>query len=469
MQVSELARVFAGQVHDGEELPIAGFTCAIPYFFVWVSACCVERRDLGLVREFLLRAVQAGFCDENQLIGFLGMQVDEVRPEIAGLKDEVFLATNEQGRLVLTEKAVRAISEQRLTRTTVREIPCIVNGITRGVEVISRDLVPRKRLTSGVLVLPAVPARPPQSQDLNTDAVKRAAALSRTPLPRVLEIARLGNVLRSRTLFEQAHLLLWAGEHSVPLLSVNGVPANDMARLIGGHPALQLAKSVIGRHIRDVKRAVGIRNAALRTASACDAQVVRKSLVAFVAAEDADAASRQARVQQFVSTIGPLLVRSHWVDLITAQLLFAYAVAAAHSRLVLVAPSTSQAVFGRPALDALADCSKRGVQVTLHVPAGASTVFTSSGSVMAAFANIRVVRLAADGAWCGFAWDHSCAVVGMCRSTAVSMGSCDLFYGVLSLGRDSEVLLDAAAIQGGPPVVVKRRARAAALNPTARR
>jgi hypothetical protein len=238
MLVNELVRVVAENMADGDQHPLAVFPAALPYFSVRLSAICVERRELDVFQEFTLRAIQLGFYSASDIGSFLGADVEEVESELRILQEDLFVSLT-QSKCILTEKGVVYLSNSGLRRTCEREAGCYVNGVTRKIEPASPGLVPRRRLPKGTLALPPIPARAPRIGEIGVTGVKAALLSSRAALPRVLEISRLGRIIRTSSLFMGGHLLLRRGKHGVPIICAQGSPVSEYARILGGHPAIQ--------------------------------------------------------------------------------------------------------------------------------------------------------------------------------------------------------------------------------------
>lgn len=461
MQASEHVRVVAANLGEGDEVPMATLPAAIPYFVVRLTAICVERRELGVLREFLLRGVQAGMSSLTDLAGFLGIRESDAKLEIDQLADEFFVTSQgTPSNLSLMEKGVRAISVNGLTRVQVREVGCYVNGATRRIELTPGDLLAKRKLTADTLILPAIPARPPKIDELDVVQIKASIALAKEAMPRVVEVARLGQVLRSHILYASGHIFLRRGVHGAPLICTNGSANEDISRHLGGHPAIQAVKATLERHEKQTKRTMAQNKAEFMALALSEPTTVREALTKFVLYCDAaDKKDKQAE-NEFIEAADALLTKSHWLGASEAQVLFARAVLRAQKTLVIVAPLQAASLFDMPTLESIAVATRRGVKVELRISPTDSRFSTGDNLRKSAFNDVDIVRHEVESNWCGFCCDESFAVLGAAKVANSTMGRYGMFFGALVTNstrlRD---LLYEAAKRSAVPVVRKNKRR----------
>ena len=462
MQASEVVRVAAAYLNIGDEIPIAGFPAAVPHFFMRVTAICVERRQLGVLREFLLRGLALGFTRVEDLAGFLGVRSAEVATELAALEDEYFVS-HQSSVYALMEKGKAAISANGLPQATEREAACYVNGITRHVEQFAGELLPKRKLLPGTLVLPAVPARPPRVEELAVAGVKTAMLLARNSLPRVLEISRLGRVLRASGLFATGHLLLRRGIHGVPLICVNGAADTDLARPMGAHPALKSLKTMVEKNEKQVRHQLSQLRPKLRAVKWEQPEAVRFALTRFVALSDAEDPDRVMAQADFTNAARALLEATHWISGLEVQVLFAAALLTVRQSLVVVVPQIAEC-FGLRTFEGVQAAVRRGVKVELLLSPAQLRSVENNESYRAMFQGAEIVPINASGEWCGFAADTAYVVVGASRSGITALGRCDSFFGALLTHEPgpAELLRD-FCVKGGALVTVKPKKRLGAI------
>ena len=460
MQLSEVVRVIAANLGEGDEVPMAALPSAIPYFLVRLTAICVERRELGVLREFLLRGIQTGLSELKELAGFFGIREADAKLEIDQLSDEFFVTC--QGippKLSLMEKGVRAISVNGLTRVHVREVSCYVNGATRRIDLMPGDLMPRRRLPTGTLTLPAIPARAPRIEELDISSIKAGLALVRDAMPRIIEISRLGQVLRTNLLYLPGHVLFRRGVHAVPLICTNGSTDSDIARHLGSHPALQSIKSAMEHHERQTKRTISQHRPELREIGLAQPSFVRAALTTFVLYCDANATNKQQAEMQFIEAVDSLRSKSHWLETAEAQVLFSRAAQLAQQRLVIVTPPQSASLFDLSTLESIGTAVRRGVKIELHI-SPTDPRFSRNDAFFKQYSkNIEIVATTNERNWCGFCCDESFAVVGAVKVSTSTMGRFESFFGAF-VTNDPRLheLLDSLAIQS-PVTVIKKRKR----------
>jgi hypothetical protein len=461
MLVSDLVRAVAANFSDGDAVPMAILPIGVPYFIVRLTAVCVERKELGILREFILRAIQNGWPDVDGVASFLGVGTTEVQEEIDELVKEFFVSSHGTPPILsLMEKGLKAICETGLTQASVREVGCCVNGVTRQVEISPGDLFPRRRLQEGVLVLPAIPARPPQIDELDVVDIKGSLIQARTPLPRIIEVARLGRVIRTNSLFMPGFLMLRRGVHAVPLVCVNGAEETALARQLGGHPALEAAKSVVSRHELQVRKTFYQHRSQMRSAEFSSGETVRAAVTSLVQYCDAASGSLHECESRFLAASNALIEDPHWLGVPEAQVLFIRAVLAAKLRIVVVAPPVATFIFEVSALEALNDACKRGVTVEIYAGANDQRFFGERRIFGPKTHGINVMPIGADRSWCGFSCDDKFCVIGAAKAASTSMGRFDVFFGgVIPSDRTAVELLLSLGPAYVVPVLVKPKKR----------
>lgn len=459
MQANDALRVVAANLGEGDEVPMAVLSAAIPYFLVRLTAICVERRELGVLHEFILRGVQMGLSDPQDVAGFLGIQSADAELEIDQLSNDFFIKSQgTPAKFSLMEKGIRAISANGLTRVQVREIPCFVHGATRRIEVTPGDLLPKRKLPGGTLTLPAVPARPPRIDELDVSSVKAGLTSRKEPVPRIIEITRLGQVLRTNLLYLLGHILFHRGVRGIPLICANGSADADISRSMDAHPALQSVKTLLERHEQQTKRRLSQHRAELKAIEHAQPTSVRTALTAFVTYCDARKDGAKVEKDVFVNAADALRQKSHWLETSEAQIHLARAALFAQQKLVVVAPPQSSLLFDATALENLAVAVRRGIKLVLHM-APSDPRFSLVDEILKRYAkDIEIISPSNESNWCGFSCDELFAVIGAVTTGNSTMGRYEAFFGALVTNTQqlTELLYD-IAIRSAVPVIKKQR------------
>lgn len=464
MKISDAVRMMAAHLGDQDEIPVATLAAAVPHFLIRVAAICVERRELDVVREFILRAIALGFSGADEIAGFLGVRVDEVLSELLVLQEEFFVSSGgTSDRFKLLEKGIAAISEHGLRRVIEREAACFVNGVSRKIEQGVGELIPRRKLPQKVLVLPAVPARAPRPDELDLGGVKAAMLLAKNALPRALEISRLGRVAKNVSLFGMGHLMVRRGAHSVPIVCVGGAAESDLARILGAHPALQAIKGFIERGERQFRRNLAQLHPSLRRSKPTDAGAIRSAAGALVALADASVnteAEAEAK-SKFLRASDALVTQSHWISDLEWHVLFARAVISAQRKLIVVPPAAID-LFERESLMQLGEAAARGVRIEVVLPVHDIEGIERDDNLLSVLRGVSLVPLPLQADWCGLSCDTEFAVLGITKSFNSTMGGFDVFLGALvKTGTDAEDLLkDFVAQEAKIAVTYKARRNA---------
>lgn len=453
MIASDSVRLVAAHLAEGDEVPSAILPAAIPYFLVRLTAICIERRELGVVREFALRALAVGLETSSDLAGFLGIDQQEMDLELDAMQSDMFIGKLASGGYHLLEKGKLAISRNGLPSVSEREAACYVNGVTRRIEQAVGELSPKRRLPDGMLILPAVPARPPHVEELDLAGVRSAMLLSRNSLPRLLEVSRLGRVVRASNLFATGHLMVRKGAHAVPIVCMDGAADSDLARKLGAHPALEVLKTCMVRQEKQVRHMLGQISPKVRGVKHAPPEAVRRVIATFIAFADAEAEGGAIAKAAFLAEVKVLTQVTHWASSLEFEVLLIASLLSARSRLLIVAPSIAELLgSNRGAL--VQGAVRRGVKIELHLPAAESRVLDRRQELRPSLDGVQVEQLRSTGDWFGFCCDESYTVIGVSRPESTSMGRFDYVFGALIIN-ESEKLLRDTAVKFGAAVVVK--------------
>lgn len=369
------------------------------------------------------------------------------------MQSDMFIGKLASGRYHLLEKGKLAISKSGLPRVVEREAACYVNGVTRRIEQTVGELRPKRRLPDGTLILPAVPARPPHVNELDLSGVRSAMFLARNALPRLLEVSRLGRVVRASNLFATGHLMVRKGAHAVPIVCVDGAADSDLARRLGAHPAVEALKTCMERQEKQVRHLLGQISPKVRGVKHAPAESVRRSIATFIAYVDAEAEAVANAKAVFLSTVKALTQTTHWATSLEFEVLLGASLLSARSRLLVVAPSVVE-LLGSNRATLMQDAVRRGVKIELHLPASESRVLDRRQELRLSLNGIQVEQLKSTGEWFGFCCDDSYTVIGASRPEHTSMGRFDYLFGALIVN-ESEKLLRDTAVKFGAAVVVK--------------
>ena len=461
MQVNELFRTASANFEEGEETPLAILAVALPYYLVRFTAICVERKSLGVLHEYLLRGIHVGFNQTVDIAAFLGVKEELTRRHIDSLADELYIAFDTKAdKSRLLEKGLRAITGTGLTKVVIRESACYLQGATRKVDLSPGELHPRRDFSSDALILPPIPSRPPFVEELDLPSVKAWMNSARSAQLQSFEVAKLGRVIRSASLFKSGYLLLRRGQHSLPQICTDGSADLLLAQKYGPHPALLQVKQAIDRHEQLVRRSLILHRPNLKGANVLPAHVVRAGLATCVSLSDSDGSKTVLAEKLFLRSTDSLIHSPAWVGLTESQVLFARAIVSASKEIIVVAPRLSQPLLDGTAFEQLSMALRRGVRVVLYTHASDERFQQGSELLEKVLKGAAVVQMPVTSEWCGFGCDDEFAVVGKAKTSTTSMGQIESFFGAVVLrGQQPSLLLQEVAINSGVAVTVKAKRR----------
>lgn len=206
--------------------------CALPLWQLSVEAISVAHKKLQPIKEFCLRALDAGL-DREDLAGFLGLDPAVVRGALSDLESEKLLTLKDE--VSVTDAGRKALSEGQ--QAPIQEqIQLLFDGILRvPIAAEPSELAwPRDIEEGAVVEISAHPADRPGIDDLNiadVDHVLSEIAGGRAELGR--DILRLRRVTRHKRLFRRGVALVFKAPKSNDLrvfFVVNGVRDEDLER-----------------------------------------------------------------------------------------------------------------------------------------------------------------------------------------------------------------------------------------------
>lgn len=206
--------------------------CALPLWQLGVEAISIAHKRLQPIKEFSLRALDAGLAEE-ELPGFLGLDEAVVRGALIDLERDKLLArtdtmmVTDAGRKVLSEGFELPLQEQ---------IQILFDGILRvPIAAQPAELAWPRDIEEGVVAeIAATPTDRPQISDINISDVDRVLAEmagGRRDLGR--DILRLKQINRHRRIFRRGVALVFKAPRSSDLrifFVVNGVRDEDLER-----------------------------------------------------------------------------------------------------------------------------------------------------------------------------------------------------------------------------------------------
>jgi hypothetical protein len=247
-------------------------------------------------------------------------------------------------------------------------------------------------------------------------------------------------------------LMLGRGAHAVPLVCVNGAEEVALARQLGGHPALEAAKSAISRHEQQVRKIFYQHRPKMRAAEFVSGDALRAVVKSLVKYADAGRDNATEEESQFLDASNVLVQKERWLGVPEAQALFIRAILTAKARILFVMPPASAFVFQLSDLEALKDVCSRGVIVEIYAGMHDTRFFGERSVFGKGIVGLSVSPMSADRTWCGFSCDDNFCVIGGVKTVHISMGRLDVFFGGVIL---SDVNATSLLLNLGSPTAVQ--------------
>jgi phosphatidylserine/phosphatidylglycerophosphate/cardiolipin synthase-like enzyme len=207
MNVEDVVQEMARSAPSGSEL-ISYREVALPLFRVDVDLLVLDQKPLPPIQEHVLRAVEAGLDNAEEVAEFLGVDSLVVRPTVAELlsNDDLILTggsgADRAHRLKLTTKGRHTAREAFQVQAVETTLQVWVDGLTRQILSISKDRqwFPAGQASKrGLVEIPASPRKAPGEVEVALELIKekiRDETATRRSNLEVIALTGLGKVRR---------------------------------------------------------------------------------------------------------------------------------------------------------------------------------------------------------------------------------------------------------------------------------
>ena len=365
---------------------------ALPVLLLRLKALTIEAHDVPALHQFVLRAVEQGLDQPEQVAGLLGLEERVAVSVMADLlgSDDLLIAAPGGGerkqRLVLTPKARGTLRELKTRVPAELVLPVYMDGLTGtlSVELQLRVIRPEEAKRRGLIEVPPASRKRVEIEDIPLDRLIDAMArggVARAARRNVLGL--LGLVRRERWFWEDCLALGFRSMdgRSVQVgFAVNGqlsIPHEEAyARAFGERPVGLLAELRAGEpapmdfpgfpraSAEEVQEAVAVREQLI----AAEAVAADLESVLTVGGDtgDEDTTGRQLadarhQVEQLEARLAE--VRTREVSMPEHPQLLDRALTNCQRRLMIISPWVTTAVVGGLFVDRLEAALKRGAEI----------------------------------------------------------------------------------------------------------
>ena len=151
---------------------------ALPVYSVNVNALTLAHRRISPIEEFVLRSIAMGMTTQEELMSFLGLPIEVVRPALASLAqgDQIALvARGSRNGWALTDNGKAALEKARLVVAEERTIPVIFDALLRRVTSLKTEtLLQFKQLQEdGRIEIQIHPPKRPKLEEISPVHIER--------------------------------------------------------------------------------------------------------------------------------------------------------------------------------------------------------------------------------------------------------------------------------------------------------
>jgi hypothetical protein len=198
---------------DGHIL-IDYFILHLPVQLLSVDVIELERRSAPALTEFILRSIQAGLRREEEISGFLGINLHYCKKLLESLQSDEFVYEDPFGQYLLMRRGTELLQEGSDSRPSDKRISLLWDPI--GKRLLGRTLVYTKQRAdiSGMFAPIPLAFLPPTVSDIDVSDINRNRENDRAPdtLNRTAEVLRVTSIHRSIGRYREALGLVFRSE-----------------------------------------------------------------------------------------------------------------------------------------------------------------------------------------------------------------------------------------------------------------
>jgi hypothetical protein len=151
---------------------------ALPVYGINVNALTLAHKRISPIEEFVLRSIAMGMATQEELMSFLGLPIEVVRPALASLAQGDQIALAAQGARngwALTDNGKSALEKARLVVAEERTIPVVFDALLRRVTSLKTEtLLQFKQLKEeGRIEIQIHPPKRPRLEEISPVHIER--------------------------------------------------------------------------------------------------------------------------------------------------------------------------------------------------------------------------------------------------------------------------------------------------------
>lgn len=372
----------------------------LPVYKITVRALTQIRKPIPPIEEYILKAIDAGLSSEEEIGGFLGLELPILREAMTNLRvseDIDLIAPAGEAVQVwrLTKKGERSLAEAGSIVPEERTFTIDFDGLLRKVHwygrLESRLLKPQELRSRGTIEIPPFPAKFPELSDIGLadvdDVISQIEKSRSKQRPEEREFLALKAIERRQRVFQKAFALVYQAKDSDAVqvaFAIDGIISNDHERAfaradgakkmrivegIRASSASKLVRQILGSELVDIaplKEAETLKSQEVTVRA--EVEATRQSL------EKADSQEEKERLKQQLQKaqrqIEELKARQasapvRWLGVYEHRPLLEKALLDSQKRLLIISPWIRANATNKWLLKKLEDLLKCGVKVSI--------------------------------------------------------------------------------------------------------
>lgn len=163
----------------------------LPIYKIRSIVLTLEPKSFSAIEEFVLRSIEAGLVDPEDIAAFLGLTASLVEATASTLLREDALKVNPDGTLSLTEKSRSILRGERLKTPREQVLIFWFDGLTRKPISQPYSLEPRYLKDRGIREIRPFPPRRPEAEEIDAEQLQKileGGGAKRDQAPDVLQV-----------------------------------------------------------------------------------------------------------------------------------------------------------------------------------------------------------------------------------------------------------------------------------------
>lgn len=184
----------------------------LPIYKVRSIVLTLEPKTYSAIEEFVLRSVDTGLIEPQDISGFLGLNLGLVETTASSLLRDDAIKVNQDGTLSLTEKSKMVLRGERLKTPREQAVVFWFDGLTRRPITPLPSLEPRFLKKRGIREIRPFPPKRPDADEISAEDLQKVLQHGRTSHGASIDVLQVQSVDKAYMYFVPATALIFRSD-----------------------------------------------------------------------------------------------------------------------------------------------------------------------------------------------------------------------------------------------------------------